>query len=265
MSKYVDPGLKSAVRDYFKKNYVQLAAVPRRQTQLLEVAALSLVVEHYRCCGFTIVSRNVRAGRIRVKTGARGYPWNFSHFLCERDNDRREIHSNLSVYSCRDDGGIYCLDVGVVQTGIVPVDKIDEWSAAANDALFTFAEVKKLVVYPMLLAHFVGIVHEVKSEFLKGETPEGFAEDADFDPALLTVSGIHGGSNVILDGFDRRGIRAQVVSYIDVRIREYLRGEFEVSPLLVHGGAQRLPEPAVPNYAGPSADGDEPAVEVVEF
>ena len=44
-----------------------------------------------------------------------------------------------------------------------------------NSELVTFAEVKKLVVYPMLLAQFVGIVHEIKPG-LGGRLPRGFAK-----------------------------------------------------------------------------------------
>ena len=36
-----------------------------------------------------------------------------------------------------------------------------KWERLDNGDLITFAEVKKLIVYPMLLAHFVGIIHEI--------------------------------------------------------------------------------------------------------
>jgi hypothetical protein len=92
---------------------------------------------------------------------------------------------NLSVRSARD-SGIYCVDLAVTSRGAVPVQRDPNWKCLPNAGLVTFGEAKKLVVYPMLLAHFIGIVHELAPGFLSG-LPPGFATANHFAPALVTL------------------------------------------------------------------------------
>ncbi len=59
---------------------------------------------------------------------------------------------NLMVRGAHDEG-IYCVDVGIVRTGVVPqaVEPEAKWECVPNESLISFAEVKRLLVYPMLL------------------------------------------------------------------------------------------------------------------
>lgn len=62
---------------------------------------------------------------------------------------------NLIVRSAHDTGK-FCVDFGLAKVGAVPEKgKKGSWDALNNDDLITFGEVKKLVIYPMLLAQFI--------------------------------------------------------------------------------------------------------------
>lgn len=107
-----------------------------------------------------------------MKLGSRGYPWNFSWFTCEGRGKTFELHSNLSVYSeYRRDNGVYVVDVGVAKGGVLPRSAPSSgWRAVENQHLVTFAEAKALVIYPMLLAQFIGIVTEITPIFLRASS-----------------------------------------------------------------------------------------------
>jgi hypothetical protein len=90
------------------------------------------------------------------------------------------------------DDGIYCVDVGIVQTGIVPqkVDPKIKWQCAPNESLISFAEAKRLPVYPMhddeFLENLVNFRHtpfrplerKYLSSFLRCFTPASAAARA---------------------------------------------------------------------------------------
>jgi hypothetical protein len=126
---------------------------------------------------------------------------------------------NLMVRGAHDEG-IYCVDVGIVQAGIVPqkVDPRVKWVCVPNQALISFAEAKRLPVYPMLLAQFVGIVHEIRPEFLRPPTPVGYGRTSQLPPALISLGRFSGNSKLIVDAFKGRGITVCIAENFDVRL-----------------------------------------------
>lgn len=95
---------------------------------------------------------------------------------------------NLLVRGAHDEG-VYCVDVGLVQPGVIPdtVSRKQKWICVENESLITFAEVKRLVVYPMLLAQFIGIVHKIRPAFLEAPAPGGFDRYLHLPPTLMDV------------------------------------------------------------------------------
>ena len=184
-----------------------------------------MCAEHYRLAGYEVSPNNLQKGVFRVKLGSRGYPWNFSWFECARDGRTVEIHSNLSVYSqYRMDEGVYVVDVGVCKGGVVPRSKTaDKWYAIENHALVTFAEAKRLVIYPMLLAQFIGIVREITPVFLEGSRPTGFSEAGHFDPALLAVGYLHATARKIAFAYHDRGYLVRVVPNMEAELSRLRR------------------------------------------
>lgn len=220
------------MRQFINKHRTEFYELPRIQTQLLELGAATLASEHYRLEGYHVRSENAIGGRFRVKVSSRGHPWNYSWFVVERDDRRFEIHTNLAVLGHYGlDEGRYVVDVAVCRPGRVPLTKTDGrgWVCLRNQDLVTFVEAKKLVVYPMLLAQFVGIVHEVKPRFLSG-LPPGFRRRGHFPPALVSTGHPASTSRDIVRGFTARGFRISVVPSFDTHLSSMRRGQIAYSP-----------------------------------
>ena len=138
---------------------------------------------------------------------------------------------NLLVRGGRD-AGIYCVDVGLTAPGAVPnkIERPRTWRCVENDSLLSFAEVKRLSIYPMLLAQFVGIVHEIKPRFLRRKKPSGFSATEHLPPTLVVLGRYSGNSREIVEGFDRRRLLIHVADNFDIRLAEHRRDEM-VSPI----------------------------------
>ena len=161
---------------FFQARSTILENLARREHQLLELLSLTAVVRHYEAGGFRTIPQNLRAGRFRVKLSSKGYPWNFSYFELIRDGEVFEIRANIAVHGAStEDDGCYVVDVGVVQSGVIPTSRPkDAMWVVGNEALLTFVEAKDLVIYPMLLAQFIGIVHELLPRFIHQARPDGY-------------------------------------------------------------------------------------------
>jgi hypothetical protein len=187
----------------YKTDFDQLGT---RYSQLLELAALTLAVNHYRGNGFAIKSGGLTKTSFRVKRGASGHPWNFSWFEATKEDVQVEIHANLAVRGNFGlDDGVYVVDVAIVKAGSVPHQKPkDPWFGADNDELVTFVEAKALVIYPMLLAQCIGIVLEILPRFLTGPRPKEIEEQGHFFPALVSFGRLHGRAATMIDWHERR-------------------------------------------------------------
>lgn len=196
-----------------------LTVLGGRQSQVLELAALVGVSHHYKAAGFSVAVENPRGGReFVVKSGTRGHPADYSRLRCTKGRDEVELHANLMVQSARDDG-TYCVDVGIVRASRVPSSKGGKkWTRLANKDLRSFAEVKKLVVYPMLLAQFVGIVHEIRPNFLRKPRPRGFGALGHLPPTLIALGHYSSNSEIIVKAFRSRGFSFLVTASYDVRL-----------------------------------------------
>lgn len=195
-----------------------LRNVALTQTQTLELAAAIAAVQHYESQSFSIVFVNPKsAGKdFRVKTSTRGHPTNFSHVQVSQGGLTWEIHINLMVKSAHDEG-VYCVDVGIVRAdSISKPTKGQRFEGVANADVFSLIEAKKLVVYPMLLAQFIGIVHEIAPRFL--DMPGVTAVSPHFPPALVSLGYLTENSRRIVERYPRRGICIRIVANFDVRV-----------------------------------------------
>lgn len=224
--------VQQALRDFTKKHRSTFAMVGARQSQLLELAAIVGVDLHYRSNGYnsTIQSPD-SSGTFVVKTSTRGHPSKYSSIVFEKDGNVAEAHMNLLVRGARDQG-IYCVDVGIVAAGVVPakVSVKEKWICVPNEALLSFAEVKRLVVYPMLLAQFVGIVHEIRPEFLAAPVPAGFGRNLHMPPTLIALGHFSGNSKLIVEAYRGRSVTICIAEDFDIRLALQRRGSTR-SPL----------------------------------
>jgi hypothetical protein len=222
-----------ALQRFIQSHRTQFHRLSDRQSQLLEIGALSISAKHYELSGYEVRTRNIVRGAFRVKLSSSGKPWNFSWFEATRGRTAVEIHGNLPVqdgFATR--GARYVVDVAVIQAGSLPQTATDQkkWTELTNGDLVTFLEAKALVIYPMLIAQFVGIVHELKPDFLLGQRPRGFKSQDHFDPALVSLGYTHGTCGDIVSGLKRRRCYLRVVEQFDVEIAKLRSGD-EKSPL----------------------------------
>jgi hypothetical protein len=149
---------------------------------------------------------------------------------------------NLLVRSAHDDG-IYCVDLAVTREGEVPTStQPPKWICLTNDDLITFAEAKKLVIYPMLIAQFIGIVHEISPQFLGNPSLSGLTRSGHFPPTLVCLGYYSGTSQAIVSSLYRRGIRLQIVPDFDTRLAQLRRGD-QTSPFNTYRSASRRSRP----------------------
>lgn len=210
--------ISNAIRQFARHHRTALDFLNARQTQLLEVGAMVGVVQHYRAFGYeTSIQNPSGTQEFRVKLSTRGHPADYSHVVCARGTSVFELHSNLSVFGGRD-SGIYCVDVAVVNPGIVPTKKSKQGlEILKNSELISFAEAKKLVIYPMLLAQFVGIVHEILPKFLKRDKKYCLGDDH-LHPALIALGNLTSNATDILRSFNRRKYKIVVAESFDIRL-----------------------------------------------
>lgn len=186
--------IRNTLKAFIKKYRTEFQAMTSRETALLELGALVMTSEHYRLMGYKVEIENSKQDLFSVKLSSRGHPYNFSWFRCSLKGVAFEIHSNLAISGAHKDGAVYVVDIAVVRENVVPREKGKvPWVALSNRDLITFAEVKKLVIYPMLLAQFVGIVHEIRPIQLGGK-PRGFKKHKHFYPALISLGYLQGTS-----------------------------------------------------------------------
>jgi hypothetical protein len=225
--------ISSSLTDYINSHRAELARLPVIQSQLLELGALVLSAEHYKLNGYRIEVSNLVKGKFRVKRTSGGKPWNFSWFTATRGRHKIEIHANLPVTgSYGRDGARYVVDVAVCKSNFLPI-RIEErrtWASAENQTVITFVEAKKLTIYPMLLAQFIGIVHEIQPRFLGGRNIEGFAAGKHFSPTLVTTGPWAKSCEQIYAGFRPRRFRVMVIPNLDIALAGLGSGVTSTSP-----------------------------------
>lgn len=224
--------LSRSLESFIQTHQTQFQRLSGRQSQLLEIGALSISAKHYEIAGYDVKPRNLQGGEFRVKLSARGHPWNYSWFSVQGEAAAFEIHGNLPMEDARGTPGArYVVDVAVVEAGTLPPTPSlrKTWKAAPNRRVVTFVEAKALVIYPMLIAQFIGIVHELKPAFLAGKRPRNFVARGHFDPALVSLGYLHGTCRNIVGGLEARRCRVGVVAQFDAAISNLARGN-EDSP-----------------------------------
>ncbi len=158
-------------------------------------------------------------GRFRIKKSSSGYAWNFSWYEVGRGTERFEVLTNAKVRGAfAGDEGAYVVDVAVLKGGAMAAAKPlgKAFSGFANADLKTFIESKALVIYPMLLAQFLGIVLEIMPRFVQGtRRPRGHVAHGHFDPTLVALGRFSANADRIVRKYPVRGYRVNVVSRFD--------------------------------------------------
>jgi hypothetical protein len=125
----------------------------------------------------------------------------------------------LLAFGAAHDNGAYCVDVGIVGSGVVPLGRPPgKWTPIRNADLVSFVEAKRLVIYPMLLAQFLGIVHEIRPEFLAGPAAPPFGWKGVVPPTMVALGGFSANADAIVRGFRVRGYSFLIVPQYDFQL-----------------------------------------------
>jgi hypothetical protein len=220
--------IHAAIKRVIKKHSEAFIVIGGSQPKLLELASITGFAEHYKAHSFHVRVHNPKGkSYFAMKAGTNGDPWNFSYFSANDGIENVELHMNVKVRSAHDTG-MYCVDVGVVRAGAIPREKpAAKWECLPNPDLVTFGESKKLVVYPMLLAQFIGIVHEIKPGYLN------YAVAAPTDhppPTLIALGSFSGNSRAIVNAYPGRSIKLNIAQNYDVRLARVRGSSTPTSP-----------------------------------
>lgn len=220
--------LQKVIRQYNET----FGLLSRKDGALLELSAMMLAVQHYEQLNYKvkpIISDEVKkkskkGGRVafKPKWGSRGIPRNHSWWEIQRDGVKYEIHMNAPVWDgISGSTGVYVVDVAVIKTEAKTFDDRNYKGVTGfdNDDLITFMEAKSFPIYPMLVAHFLGIVHEIKPWALIGKTPNRFLKESHFDPTLVSrgVPKVNVGN--LLRSLSKRKIRVRVIHNFEVYVK----------------------------------------------
>jgi hypothetical protein len=212
--------LANGVRNVAATHRTTFDSVVGKRSALLEYAALMLAVERYSEAGYAVTAKNLQAGLFRIKKSSNGYPWRFSWYEVARGDQAFELLTNAKVFGAYPpDRGKYVVDVAVLEAGAIAQAEADgvDFEGFANESLRTFIESKALVIYPMLLAQFVGIVIEIQPRFLSdGRRRRGHVAHGHFDPTLVALGTFTANAQRIVEHYPGRKYRVNVVPRLDV-------------------------------------------------
>ncbi len=225
--------LANRVADFLTRYRTEMSDIASYASHVFEAACFILIVRYYETVDYNCKPENLQDGKFKFRYSTAGYPWNFSFFTAfSGDPDEEssvpifEIRHNQKVAGAwveaeddTDNKALFAVDAAVVNPGSLPdlpkgQKRTSEPYWVENRDVITFMEAKKLTAYPMLLAQFLGIVHEIKPEFLgiKGkEIDETFYDQQHPPPILMTANHLTKGTQKVLRSFEERGLLIRVV------------------------------------------------------
>lgn len=225
--------LKDRISTFLKAHKQEMYKVATYASNIFEAVCFILVVKYYENQGYLVKPEGLQKERFRFKFSTRGQPWNYSYFLVYKCNEQGEeiplfeichnqkvvgawFKEEISKYA-----PLFATDVAVIKAGKLPrkhPKKKGDFSAK-NEDLVTFAEVKKLVAYPMLVASFFGIIHELKPEFIQNteqRLSETFWDEKHLPPILFTSNHLTQGTENVLQSLLQREMYLVVLENVDV-------------------------------------------------
>jgi hypothetical protein len=147
----------------------------KRTSDYFEMSCFNYVVRYYELNGYTLEVKNLQGGKYRYKCSPAGIQSNFSHFEATIViNGKKlgfEIHHNLAAQSAHDSSIFTSPDISIINKGRVKYtkdyyDTKTTFSYVENANLKTFCEVKQFNPFPELLFNFIGVLNELKKEYI---------------------------------------------------------------------------------------------------
>lgn len=139
------------------------------------MSCYNYIVKFYELNGYELFATNLQGGTYRYKCTPAGIQSNFSHF--EAINKQGgvvvefEIQHNLAIQSSQDSTLFTTPDISIINKGKVQYtkdyyDTKTTFSFVSNSDLMSFCEVKQFNPFPELLFNFIGVLNELKKEYM---------------------------------------------------------------------------------------------------
>lgn len=161
--------------DFANKYKTIVVNQAKRTSDYFEMTCYNYIIRFYENNGFDISVEGLQAGKYRYKCSPSGIQSNFSYFIVSRKEGKRtkkfEIQHNLAVQSSQDKEVFTTPDIAIIKKGKVKYtreyyDTKTTFSFVENKNLVTFCEVKQFNPFPELLFNFIGVLNELKKEYM---------------------------------------------------------------------------------------------------
>jgi hypothetical protein len=227
--------LQRKVEHFIASHKSTIHNVSRNRNNIFEVSCYVLVAQYYEFIGYRLEIKNPIDGKFRFRYSTNGFPWRYSYLVGFSKMDDQpvfEIWHNQKVAGFRfadeeeNEIPLYATDIAIIKPRGLPANLNfatkgkDERVWVKNADLITFGEVKNLVGYPMLIAQFLGVVHEIKPPFLHesvGCIPSDFYEQRHLPPLLLTSGKLLSGALMVKKSFEYRQIEIYVIDNLIIQ------------------------------------------------
>jgi hypothetical protein len=238
MSEHPFQDLETRVSDFLQTHRTEIENVTKAASNVFEAVCFVIFARHYENIGYRLVPQNLINGKFRFRYSTNGLPWRYSCFAVYNKDSKAdsgkplfEIWHNQKVAGAwvgdeDTEKALFAVDIAVARGGALPTNltfkepKNDHQYWVASSDLITIGEAKKLTAYPMLLAQFLGIVHEIKPEFIEvGDSRIAleFIEQGHPPPTLLTANFLTSGAERVLATFVQRGLHILVLDNVTDR------------------------------------------------
>lgn len=167
--------LEKEITDFANKYKAIVVNQANRISDYFEMSCFNYIVKFYELNGYELTVQNLQAGYYKYKCSTSGIQSNFSHFCASKKIGRRlyefEIQHNLAVQSSHDRNIFTTPDISIIKKESVKIsteyyDFNRKFCFVKNEDLMTFCEVKQFNPFPELLFNFIGVVNELKKEYM---------------------------------------------------------------------------------------------------
>lgn len=188
--------LKNEIQDFINGFRAIVKIHGKRMSDYFEMNCFNKIVTFYILNDYTIKIRNLKKKEYKYKCSPAGIYSNFSFFEASKAVNngvlKYEIHHNLAVQSSHDDNIFTTPDITVIIAKKARItkkyyDSGVRFSYVKNEDLLTFAEAKQLPPFPELLFNFIGILNELRKDYM---TNDGLTHDPVHIAPTLMISGI---------------------------------------------------------------------------
>jgi hypothetical protein len=208
---------RSAIQRFLERHNAPLYRISYAVSNIFEGLCFIYVAKFYKeRLNYEIEVDGVTKGVFRFKCSTSGDPSNFSRFILKKDSVEYELHHNLALAGCKDPLVIYFADIAIIRRGAIQNDMARtgrNFKYCSNENLVTFAECKNLVAYSTLIASFLGMVFELKSDHLDesayDELHNRFSNH--LPPCLLISREAHIGAQTVISSIKARRYAIAVV------------------------------------------------------